>query len=123
MKITYLLFAALLFTGVGCARQTTRDSALTPGMTKKYIYPGKTTQTEVLEIFGPPNIITHTDGDEVWTYDQISQEIKVSQGFLTILFAGYSSAKSRSHSKSILLMIYFDKNEKVKNYVLHATQF
>jgi hypothetical protein len=45
---------------VGCvaikptAQEIAKESALTPGMAKKYIYPGKTTQTEVLEIFGPP---------------------------------------------------------------------
>lgn len=116
----FFLLAAL---PLACAKDSARDSNLTPGMVKKYIYPGRTTQTEVLEIFGPPNLVTSKNGKEVWTYDRFSHEVTASSGFLTILVAGYQKEKHRSSSRSVLLLLYFDNKERVADYKLHAAKF
>lgn len=112
----------------GCATSGTqqgkaKESALTAGMTKKFIYPGKTTQTQVLEIFGPPDMVTRKEGAEVWTYDKISQDVSTSGGFVTILIAGYSKGSTHSHNRSSMLIIYFDKNEVVQDYRLSVSNF
>jgi len=105
------------------AQEIAKESALTPGMAKKYIYPGKTTQTEVLEIFGPPDLVTHKRGKDVWTYDKISQEVSSSGGYITIIFAGAGKERRSRSSRSIMLIIYFDGNDIVKDYKLSAAKF
>jgi len=105
------------------AQGIAKESALTPGMTKKYIRPGKTTQSEVLEIFGPPDLVTHKAGKDVWTYDKASHEISATEGYLTILIAGISGGRRSESSRSVMLMIYFDENDVVMDYNLSAAKF
>lgn len=51
-----------------------KASLLTPGMVKKHIEVGRTTQAEILEIFGPPDMITKSGRGEMWGYDKLSDE-------------------------------------------------
>lgn len=124
----FLLLAGVVLLS-GCASSygtkqgAAKESALTAGMTKKFIYPHKTTQTEVLEIFGPPDLVTRKEGTEVWTYDKVSQDVSTSGGFVTIFIAGYSRGGSRSRNTSTMLIIYFDKNEVVEDYKLSVSKF
>ncbi len=120
--------AGLTVLGAGCATQRTtqgeaKESALTAGMTKKFIYPGQTTQTEVLEIFGPPDMVTRKAGTEVWTYDKVSQEVSSSGGVGTIPIAGYGKQRASSTNRSTMLIIYFDKKEVVEDYKLSVSKF
>ena len=55
-----------------------RASALTPGMIGKNIQKGKTTQAEVMEIFGPPDMVTRSGSGEMWGYDKVSREMAES---------------------------------------------
>ena len=64
------------------------SGALTAGMVKKTVAKGRTTQTEGLEIFGPPDLLTHQDGNEVWTYDKTTYDIERTSGYFTVLLAG-----------------------------------
>jgi outer membrane protein assembly factor BamE (lipoprotein component of BamABCDE complex) len=129
MKRITILLAGVVLCVSGCASSygtkqgAAKESALTSGMTKKFIYSGKTTQTEVLEIFGPPDLVTRKSGTEVWTYDKISQDISSSGGFVTILIAGYSKQSAHSRNTSTMLIIYFDKNEVVEDYKLSVSKF
>lgn len=129
MQRISILLAGLVLLMSGCASSygtkqgAAKESALTPGMTKKFIYPGKTTQTEVLEIFGPPDLVTRKSGTEVWTYDKISQDVSTSGGYVTILIAGYSKQSGHSRNTSTMLIIYFDKNEVVQDYKLSVSKF
>ncbi|PIR19875.1 MAG: hypothetical protein COV45_07810 [Deltaproteobacteria bacterium CG11_big_fil_rev_8_21_14_0_20_47_16] len=124
-------YALILLTALtmvmGCAssnpQHKAKESALTQGMTKKYIYPGQTTQTNVLEIFGPPDLVSHRGGKEVWTYDKITQNVSSSGGFVTILIAGYNKSSYESRNRSSMLIIYFDKNEVVEDYKLSVSNF
>lgn len=52
-----------------------KQSSLTPGMIKKHIVLNKTTQAEIMDIFGPPNMITNTGNGEMWGYDKVSREV------------------------------------------------
>lgn len=122
-----LLAGAMLVSGCassyGTKQGAAKESALTSGMTKKFIYPGQTTQTEVLEIFGPPDLVTRKEGKDVWTYDKISQDVSTSGGFVTILIAGYSKSSGHSRNTSTMLIIYFNKNEVVDDYKLSVSKF
>lgn len=53
-------------------------SALTPGMVKTRLIVGKTTQTEVMEVFGPPDHVTKSGKVEMWGYDKVSREVAVA---------------------------------------------
>jgi hypothetical protein len=53
----------------------TKGSNLTPGMISKNIVVKKTSQAEVMEIFGPPNMVTRTGNGEMWGYDKVSREV------------------------------------------------
>jgi len=52
-----------------------KASALTPGMVVKHIQKGKTTQAEIMETFGPPDMITRSGAGEMWGYDKVSREV------------------------------------------------
>jgi len=76
-------FLIVLMLGVflcGCASiYPVERGRLTAGMVKKEIIKEVTTQNDILEVFGVPNIITkNKSGKEVWTYDKVSVEKGVS---------------------------------------------
>jgi hypothetical protein len=138
-QFTFLLPLLLgIFFIVGCTATTQqgkiKESALTSGMTKQYIILGKTTQTEILETFGPPDLVTHRKGKDVWTYDKISYEATTTKGGLMLIpiftgsivgggAGGISGSKRTETSKSTMLMIYFDENDVVMDYKLSVSKF
>lgn len=96
---------------------------LTSGMVKRTIDKGKTTQTEVLEVFGPPDYQTHRDDRDVWTYEKTTAQIEESDGYWTVLFAGAGSSKVTSSSRTSMVIIYFDENEVVVGYRLSIVKY
>ncbi len=123
-KLICILLFLLIY---GCKPSQTgplpTESNLTAGMAKKSIIKGQTTQAEVLEIFGPPDQVTHKDNMQVWTYDKVRYDIETSGGYLNVLVAGVSGGKARSSSTSTMLIIYFDSNDKVVDYRMNVTRF
>ena len=117
-KILVLLLCLGL---VGCA--TTPKQNLTIATIENKINKGKTTKTDILKEFGEPNIITKNtqipDVVEIWTYSKFSTEMGGS--WASILLLGGFGAKTSM--KGITLMIYFDKNEVVKDYSITKTQY
>jgi hypothetical protein len=79
------------------AEAPTRASALTPGMIGKNIQKGKTTQAEVMEIFGPPDMVTRSGSGEMWGYDKVSREVaeQVTGSRSTASVGASSAAGSR----------------------------
>jgi hypothetical protein len=65
-----VIAAAVSLSLAGCSQS--KSSSITPGAAKKHIHPGTTTQAEVIEVFGTPNVITRKDGGEMWVYDKVS---------------------------------------------------
>jgi hypothetical protein len=132
--MTYL-FLIFFFCFFGCASphsdMSVSPSNLTPGVVKKQIIRGKTTQAEVMEIFGPPDLITQKSDYEMWGYDKISQEAAytafggggaVGAGGLGGL-AGLGTGYSTRATKTIFLLIYFNDKNVVTDYKLSATRF
>lgn len=137
-KTVYLiltLFIGSVSAGCYTAPRTgdeSQKSNLTAGMVKIQIIKGETTQAEVLEIFGAPNIVTKNRGDdEVWNYSRMSFESTSSSGtilgiFWTGLAAGAASgsrASSTATTKSFDLILIFDENDIVKDYSVIAASF
>ena len=127
MTTRFPIHAAIIIAsmvGLGCAsRDDARPSNLTAGMAKKTIIKGQTKQAEVMEVFGPPDLITHRDDLQIWTYDKIRNDVQMSGGFLTVGVAGIGGAGARSSSTSTMLIIYFDSSDVVKDYRLNITRF
>jgi len=130
------LGAALLLGA--CASRTEpppSESNLTAGMVKLKIIKGETVQADVLEVFGPPDMVTHRDGLRIWTYDKIRYDVETRSYGLAILVGGgggsvgagaggsASSRRTTSSSTSTMLIIYFDEKDLVRDYRLQVTRF
>jgi len=122
LALGLLLVVALV---VGCAAsQPKQKSNLTHGTVKKHVVKGKTSQAEVVQLLGSPNIVTkNSQGNEVWTYTRQSYDSE-SGGFGggVILFGG-NKAFSSSSTSSFDLIITFDKNDVVQDYSVVTSQF
>ena len=101
-----------------------QQSNLTVGMVKATIVKGETTQAELLEVFGAPNIITKNRvDDEVWHYSRMAVESTSSVGNVLAIVFNSSKASSTTTTRSFDLIITFDENDVVKDYSVIAAQF
>ena len=131
-KLGFLFFITCIFAltfFVSCAtfpkeEQPAQQSNLTFGVVKSKIIKGQTTQAEILEIFGSPNITTkNRDNDEVWNYSRMSYKTAAgADGGSVILFGG-SRAMSTATTASFDLIIIFDKEDRVKDYSVISAKF
>lgn len=122
-KMVYLFVLILLISG--CASvQPVQKGNLTPGMAKTKIIKGQTSQNEILEVFGAPNIVTkNKTGNEVWTYDKASIETGTSDVYGTILIAGGVGSRTSTSARTFTLMIEFDEKNIVKDFSYRASAF
>jgi len=139
--IIFVLIATACSTRRGALDQVERPeetkSALTLGMTKKEIIKGKTTQAEVMQVFGPPDLVTTTStGGEMWGYDRVSRDVAYSAygiggiGGSSVggagIIGGGIGARAGSQTQTVrtmFLLIYFDKKDTVVDYKVSATRF
>ncbi len=122
-KIVYFFALVLLISG--CASvQPVQKGNLTPGMAKTKIIKGQTSQNEILEVFGAPNIVTkNKSGNEVWTYDKTSVETGTSEIYGTILIVGGAGSRSSTSARTFTLMIEFDDKNIVKDFSYRSSAF
>ena len=126
--IIVILFAFIL-ASYACTAKLSQP-AVSPGLAKKKIEKGLTSQEDIFKLFGAPNFVTTTKKDgELWVYSNYST---MSQGFniglggfggegkLTGMAGG--SVGSRS-SRSVTLMITFDKNDVVIDFNVSQLQY
>jgi len=109
----------------GCASvQPVGKANLTPGMAKTKIIKGQTTQNEIIQVFGPPNIVTkNKSGNEVWTYDKVSVETGTSDVYGTLLIVGGAGSRSSTSTRTFTLMIEFDEKDVVKDFSYRSSAF
>ncbi|MDB5576051.1 MAG: hypothetical protein JWR80_1227 [Bradyrhizobium sp.] len=129
-----LLVVALAATAItGCATPAPapvdqRNSALTSGNVSMNLEVGKTTQAQVLDTFGAPNIVT-MDGSRntVWSYQRhatVSQSSSASNYWTIILAGGSNQAAGFSETqRTITLIIKFDKNNVVSDFRSRTSDF
>lgn len=130
LKILTLFLVATFIAGCS-SNQNSTDSAKNPftqGNVTLRIKKGKTTQEEVLNVFGAPNIVTKdAEGLEVWTYQKfatVSQGTQ-SDGYATIILAGGSSSSTRFEQtqRTMTLILKFDTNNVVKEFSSRSSEF
>lgn len=128
-----LLALSVAALAAGC--QSARPSNVTPGMAKMHIQPGLTSQAEVVEIFGPPNVVTRRDGADMWVYDKVSSTTASNafglggawaggggSGGGVLGGAGGRGTTTRSET-TVMLIVYFDPNDLVSDYKITQTKF
>ncbi len=128
--VTLLLAAALIG---GCRVPppeplTKRNSELTHGNVQLNLRVGETTQTEVLEKFGAPNIATvDGSGREVWSYQRAARVTQSSSNssYWTLILAGSSSEASgfENTSRMITLIIKFNDQKIVSDFKSRTSDF
>ena len=115
---------SVLLLGAGCINQQPvgqmmANSNLTAGQVSLTLKKNVTTQAEVVETFGAPNIVTtNGDGEEIWTYQKNAtvSSGSSSSGYATIILAGTSSSSSgfEQSSRTMTLIIKFKEVKGVK---------
>jgi hypothetical protein len=136
-RIAIPLLALALAAGCASSRneRPPTESNLTAGMVKLTIKKDRTRQAEVLEVFGPPDLVTHKDGLQVWTYDKIRHDLEQTAVGLAVggaagggsgggaggLFG--SRRRTTRSSTSTMLILYFDDRDVVRDYRMQVTRF
>lgn len=122
------------------AKDKEEPNALTHGMVQMTLKVGQTTQAEIIENFGGPNITTiDGSGQEMWVYDRhATVSYDKQSGFSIGLFAGgggggvggggglgFGSKKSKSStsSRAMTLIIKFDTNKIVSDFKSRSSSF
>lgn len=137
------LSAALVLSGPLMAKESETDNAknsLTHGMVQMTLHVGSTTQVEVLEAFGAPNITTlDAAGQEVWVYDrQATVTTAGASGFSIGMLLGaggdgvggggglgFGSTKSKSTQtqRTMTLIIKFGPDKHVTDFKSRSSSF
>jgi len=101
----------------------TKQAALTPGGVKLNLVKDQTSQAEVQEAFGPPDLVTHKDGQQIWTYDKTNFDWEKRSDYATLILIGQGGDRVRSSSRSTLLIVYFNDKDIVTDYRLSAIKY
>jgi len=143
----YSVLAAIMaasFATATVAREKPIDkddpNSLTHGMAQMTLRVGQTTQLEVIEAFGAPNITTlDAQGNEVWIYDrQATVSMSKDSGFSIGMLLGaacgnvggggglgFGSSKSKTTqtSRTMTLIIKFGGNKVVSDFKSRSSSF
>ena len=105
----------------GASEESVQKSNLTVGIVKTKVKKGETNQTEILQLFGSPNLITkNKSNNEVWSYNRMSS---VEKGGYTYFTSWDGRASQTSSTQSFDLIIIFDNNEIVVDYSVISSSF
>ncbi|HEY0147647.1 MAG TPA: hypothetical protein VGB70_01440 [Allosphingosinicella sp.] len=135
-----LAAVSFLCTPAMAQKSREQNNTLTHGMAQMTLRVGTTTQMEVLEAFGAPNITTlDGEGREVWVYDRhatvsMDKESGFSIGMLIGAGGGgvggggglgFGSKKSKStqSSRTMTLVIKFAPDKRVIDFKSRSSSF
>lgn len=138
--IRFLAFLAVALLAAGPSVAEESANTLTHGMAQMTLRVGTSTQAEVLETFGGPNITTlDGDGREVWVYDRFatvsaSKDSGFSIGMLVGAGGGsvgggaglgFSNSKSKNSTstRSMTLIIKFGPDKRVVDFKSRSSSF
>jgi len=116
MKLFLLLAACSVC--VGCVSPATApNSSLTHGQVQLTLVKGVTTQMQVIETFGSPNVTSlDAEGHEVWTYQRHATSSRGSSAYGTLILAGGSVGGFEQSSKAMTLIIKFNSKKVVSDF-------
>jgi outer membrane protein assembly factor BamE (lipoprotein component of BamABCDE complex) len=131
-SIPFIACIILLFAGCESTKPNsippTTSNPLTHGNVQLTLKKGITTQTEVLEKFGAPNITTlDASGKEVWTYQKQATvaNAAANDAGIWLIFVGSSKSESgfEQSSRTMTLIIKFDENKIVYDFNSFSSSF
>jgi hypothetical protein len=140
IRISMALAALALMAIAAEGKQRDDPNTLTHGMAQMTLRVGQTTQMEVLDAFGAPNVTTlDGEGREVWVYDRFATvSADKSSGFSIGMLVGaggadvagggglgFGSRKSRSSTstRSMTLIIKFAPDKRVIDFRSRSSSF
>jgi hypothetical protein len=105
-----------------------QSNPFTHGNVQLTLKKGETTQAEVLEKFGAPNVTTiDASGLEVWTYQKYATVSRSheSGAYATVILlgGGQSTSGFEQSSRTMTLIIKFGADKKVTDFKSMATSF
>lgn len=123
LKIS-LVYVTLLFLA-GCSYQQAplvtiparqiETQRITLGNVQKSVRAGASS-ADVIEALSSPNIVTtNKDGTETWVYDKITSESEYA--------VGQNSGVAVRSSRTLIVVIKFDKNNRVENVQYRQTSY
>lgn len=131
-----VLTCGLIVVLTGCATATstselTEKNRLTTGQVQLTLKKNETTQAEVIEAFGAPNLVTvNSEGEEVWTYQKHATVASAtsSGAYGTIILFGGSTRSSglEQSSRTMTLIIKFREingAKRVSSFESRASSF
>jgi len=103
----------------GCASVgNDRIADATSESVSQQIFKGKTTQTQVRQLYGDPMKTSFTDsGNEIWEYE-FSRLHSKPTNFVPYVNAVYSGAEGDKKS----LVVFFDKSKVVRQFTISTSQ-
>lgn len=131
MREFILIFISIFI--VSCAtgvahKQPVQKSNLTFATVKTHLIKGKTSQAEVIQLLGNPNIVTKgKNGVEIWSYSKQSFESGSSSssamGGFILFGASQNTAFSQSASSTFDLVLKFNDKDILLNYSVRSSKF
>lgn len=114
----------LMLTACATTSPKKSNSKLTYGIIKSKVKKGRTTQAEIVKIFGSPNIVSkNKKGQEVWTYSRQSSRSEGGSSFGMLGIVGSNSAYSNTSTASFDFIVTFNKNDVVIDYTIVSAKF
>ncbi len=135
MHIFNYMFLLLFIVISGCAvttgiqdQEQIKNSPFTHGNVQLNLKKGITTQAEVLNVFGAPNVAAYdAEGSEVWTYQKNATVTKSSEseayGTLVVLGGKTTHTGFEQSSRTMTLIIKFDSTKKIADFKSMTTSF
>lgn len=131
MKIITLLTIALI--SVSCSSSKPSQSKINALEVSEKLVKGKTTQAQVLESFGAPDVVEKTPEGDMWAYNRHANESKSFGGGLVHYAnaaglwnwtgAHIGADESTSSTNTASLILYFQKNKLLKTYSYRTEKF
>lgn len=130
-KLINLLFISLFVTA--CASKSKDPKAVNvfdPITLKELLVEGKTTQAQVLQRLGAPDITSEDETKkDVWVYNKNKQEtagsgydigsaLSILPGPFSYVGGAFGAGKMESSSSSVNLVLIFNKNKTIRSYNL-----
>jgi outer membrane protein assembly factor BamE (lipoprotein component of BamABCDE complex) len=130
MKLIQLSLLALLT--IACASKSSQSKINSLEVSEKLLK-GETTQSQVLEIFGAPDIVEKTPEGDMWGYNRRTNEsgsmsANVTHYISTAAFwnwtgIGLGGSQSSSSTQTASLVLYFGKEKKLVTYTFRTERF
>lgn len=128
LTLFFITILSIFLASCASTRKENNDTTLTQANVVLNLKDGVTTQADVLNAFGAPNIITtNGSGDEVWSYQRNSMTATSDSSgyYATIILAGVqgNGGGFSQSTKTATLIIEFGADKVVKNFKFMSESF